>query len=106
MRTVRLVAGIGVAGMIAAIVLAIGGGSFVEDGRAILDLAWGRVTLVDLSVGLVLVAVWIIWRERAPGRWIPWVLALALLGNLTTAAYVLVRAIRASSVEEALTARS
>jgi hypothetical protein len=106
MRTMRFAAGFGVAAMVAVIAIAIGSGSFAEEGGQILDLAWGKVTLVDLYVGLLLVAVWIIWLERTPSRWIPWVVGLVLLGNLTTAAYVLLRAARTSSVTEALTGRA
>lgn len=76
------------AAMAAAIVYGLASGGFAEDGRAIWALPWGRVTLVDLFVGFFLVGAVIVWRERHPRRWIPWLLALLVLGNLVTAVYL------------------
>lgn len=74
--------------MALAIAYGIASGGFVEDGRAIWALPWGRVTLVDLFVGFGLVGAVIVWRERTPKRWLPWLAALLVLGNLVTAAYL------------------
>lgn len=68
-------------------------------GRLVDDL-WGVTTLVDLTVGLIVIGAWICVLERRPGRCIPWLIGLALLGNLTTIIYVLVRALRADSFSE------
>lgn len=100
MRTVGLV---GVMAMAAALVYGFAAGGFFEEGRALFDLAWGRVTLVDLYTGLFLFGAWIWWRERSAVRALPWLAGLIVLGSLAAAAYVLVAALRAHTVEEALT---
>ena len=70
--------------------------------RATVDTLWGVTTLVDLYVGLVLAGAWIVWRERGrPAAW-AWVAALALLGNLGLAVYVLIAALRSRDLRGAL----
>lgn len=102
MRTVGLV---GVMAMAAALVYGFTAGEFGAEGRALLDLAWGRVTLVDLYTGLFLIGAWIWWRERSAARALPWLAGLIVLGSLAAAVYVLVAARRVGTVEEALTRR-
>ena len=62
----------------------------------------GRVTLVDLGLGLLVAAAWIGWREASIKRAAPWWLALILTGNLALGIY-LIRAARSShTVQELL----
>ena len=76
-------------------------GGFSEEGEAILGLAWGRVTLIDLYVGLILFGLWVLIRERS---WVvaPWFVAFLLLGNLATAVYAFWASLRSDSMEELL----
>ena len=76
-------------------------GDFGDEGTTILDLAWGRVTLIDLYVGLGLFAAWVLLRD-GPRRAIPWLVGFVVLGNLATAIYAFAAARRAGSVEEFL----
>ncbi len=86
--TARTVGWIGVALMVGALVYGFSAGSFGAEGSQILDLAWGRVTLIDLYTGLFLVAGWILWREGSLVRALPWLIAMVFLGSLAAAAYV------------------
>jgi hypothetical protein len=49
---------------------------------------WGVVTLVDLYAGFAIVGIWIAYCERSAKRWLPWIIALLLLGNVATLAYI------------------
>ena len=51
-------------------------------------LPWGIVSLVDLYSGFILIAIWMIYREKNYTSVI-WVFFLMILGNLTTAVYVI-----------------
>ena len=51
-------------------------------------LPWGIVSLVDLYSGFILIAIWMIYREKTYISAI-WVFFLMILGNLTTAVYVI-----------------
>ena len=70
-------------------------GDFIADARHIVEVPWGLVTAIDVYVGLFLFASWILWRER--GRWqgLLWITLLLTLGNIATAAYVLMAAYHA-----------
>lgn len=51
------------------------------------QLPWGIVSLVDLYAGFTLFGLWIAYKE-SPLKTFLWVIGLILLGNLTTAVYV------------------
>ena len=51
-------------------------------------LPWGIVSLVDLYSGFILIAIWMIYREKNYTS-VVWVFFLMILGNLTTAVYVI-----------------
>lgn len=79
----------------------------LASGLAVLtDHLWGITTLVDLYFGLLLIGLWIVWVERRPLRFIPWLVALAALGNLASLAYVAVRSLKCASMNEFLTSRA
>ena len=88
------------AGMVGAIVYGFLAGSFGDEGGQILDLAWGRVTLIDLYLGLGLFAAWIAWRERSVARTFPWLVGLVGLGSLAAGLYVLLAAVRSETKED------
>lgn len=62
-------------------------GELSAEGPRLLDLAWGRVLLVDVYAGIALFAGWIAWRE-APTRATVWIVALLLLGNVVACIYL------------------
>ena len=105
MKVLQILSWLVVAAMALVIVAAFGQSSFVEEASAIWALPWGKVTVVDIYTGLLLVGAWIALRERSPLRIGLWWLALVALGNLATGAYVIVALRGANSVEEVLLGR-
>ncbi len=101
-KIVRWVAWLAVGLMTLAIALASVNGDFGAEGSALLDLAWGRVTLIDLYTGILLVSIWVWWREARPGRAALWIGVFVVTGNLGVALYVALAAGRAGSVIELL----
>lgn len=101
----RLTFVIATALMIAAIGVAMVSGSFVEEGRMLLASPWGRLTLIDLYIGLLLFSVYVIWRERSAGSSALWIAAFLVLGNLATAAYLVRAAFDAESVDDLMRRR-
>lgn len=97
-----IVGGIGVVAMLGAIAYGVSSGGFTDEFRAVLELPWGRVTLIDLGAGLLLIGAWIGWREGSVVRAIPWWIAMVLTGNLAGAAYVVWTARRSQSMSEFL----
>ncbi len=89
MRTPRIIGITGAAIMTIALVLSVANGDVSDEGSRLVNMAWGRMTLVDLYVGAALVGAWIAHRERSWPRTIVWWLALIVFGHLASAAYVL-----------------
>ena len=52
------------------------------------SLPWGIVSLVDLYAGFILIGIWISYKEKWLSALI-WNFFLMILGNLTTAIYVI-----------------
>ncbi len=102
MRTLRILSVIPVVVMGGAIANGVVSGELSAEGRAIWALAWGKVTLIDLYVGLALFGGWVAIRERRPARIGGWWLALAVTGNLAAAVYLVLATFRSSSLEELL----
>ncbi len=103
MLAIRTVSAFGVAAMVIALAIGFSNGDFTAEGGEILDLAWGRVTLVDLYVGVAIFSAFVAWRERSVAATLAWIASFVILGNLATAIYLLVASLRASSIGELLT---
>ena len=102
MTAVRILSLLGFVAMAVAIAVAFATGDFFEEGSAIWALPWGKVSLIDIYVGLAFFAAWIAYREDsiwATGAW--WV-ALVVLGNLAAAAYLATASFRAATPQELL----
>ena len=94
---IRVVAAVGVAVMTSLIVGGFTVASFTEDGGALLELAWGRVTLIDIYLAFLFGWLWIAWRERSLPRAVLWGLATLVTGSLALFAYLLGAALRATT---------
>lgn len=89
-------------GMAVAIWFGLSAGDFFAESSDIWGLAWGRVSLVDLYLGLAVFAAWVAVRETRIGITLVWWLALFLLGNLAAGLYLSVAAFRARSIPQLL----
>jgi hypothetical protein len=96
MALVRITTGLGTLAMAVAIAWGFAAASFTEEGAALLDLTWGRVTLIDIYLAFLLVWGWIAWRERSPLRAAVWLAATVVLGSLALFGYAFVASLRAS----------
>jgi hypothetical protein len=62
-----------------------------EAGRELWSDAWFRATLVDAYCGFLTFYAWVAYRERSWVGRAGWLVAIALLGNIAMAVYVLIR---------------
>ena len=76
---------------LAAIIYGLLYADFGGEGKQILQLVWGQITLFDLYLGIALFAGWVIFRDGWGGFTGLWLLSFILLGNLATCCYVLLR---------------
>ncbi len=91
LRATVIVCGFLLGILLAAIVLAAAHGSVWEGLSRLLADPWGLVTLLDLGVGLLFVGAWMAVIE--PRAWVAalWIIALLMLGNIVTLAFLLCR---------------
>ncbi|WLR42682.1 DUF1475 family protein [Bacillus carboniphilus] len=69
-------------------------GNFLFEGEQILNLLWGKITIVDFYVGISLFSIWVVFRESSLLKAVVWIISLVLLGNLTASLYVLIAAFK------------
>jgi magnesium-transporting ATPase (P-type) len=90
MKILIVLACLGAVAMTAVLVYGFVEGSFTADGRQLLGMTWGIVSLVDLYVAFILFAAWILFRDGGSLRSWAWVAAVMGLGSLAICLYVLV----------------
>ncbi len=90
--------------IVMAIAIAVGFATadFSADGKAILDLTWGVITLVDIYASFTIVWLWIAWREADVVRSLVWLVLVVTLGSLAIGAYVALAAFRADTPRDLL----
>jgi hypothetical protein len=62
-------------------------GDFSNEGKQLLGMPWGIVSLVDLYVGFALFSAWIVYREKDFLPSLIWVVLMMILGFWTGALY-------------------
>lgn len=103
MTLVRILAVAVTLGMAAAIAFGAVSGGFGSDASLIWSLAWGKVTVIDLYLGLAVFGGWVFLREKGAGRVALWWLALLVLGNLAAGIYLVMVSFKSKDIQELLT---
>lgn len=87
MRLAKAISLIGLLAMTGALIYGFTIGDFAGEGRQLLAMPWGIVSLVDLYVGFSLFSAWIVYRERSFARSLIWVVLIMTLGFFTASLY-------------------
>jgi hypothetical protein len=90
MKIAKIVALLGLLAMTAVLIYGFTVGDFAEEGKQLLSMPWGIVSLVDLYVGFALFSGWIVYREKSLWRSVIWVALMMVLGFFTASLYTLV----------------
>jgi hypothetical protein len=90
MKIAKFVALLGLLAMAAVLIYGFTVGDFAEEGKQLLSMPWGIVSLVDLYVGFILFSGWIVYRERSLWRSVVWVALMMVLGFFTASLYTLI----------------
>jgi cytochrome bd-type quinol oxidase subunit 2 len=88
MKVAKLIVFAGLLAMSVVLIYAFATGSFTTEGRQLLSMPWGVVSLVDLYVGFTLFSCWIVYRERS-WKAAAWVILMMVLGFWTGCLYTL-----------------
>jgi hypothetical protein len=90
MKIAKVIALLGLLAMTGILIYGFTVGDFAEEGRQLLSMPWGIVSLVDLYVGFVLFSGWIVYREQSFLRSLVWVALMMILGFWTASLYTLI----------------
>ena len=90
MKIAKAIALLGLLAMTAILIYGFTVGDFAAEGKQLLSMPWGIVSLVDLYVGFVLFSGWIIYREKSAVRSVVWVILMMILGFWTASLYTLI----------------
>ena len=90
MKIAKLIALLGLLAMTAVLIYGFAAGDFAEEGKQLLSMPWGIVSLVDLYVGFILFSGWIVYREKSAVRSVIWVILMMILGLWTASLYTLI----------------
>jgi hypothetical protein len=90
MRIAKGIALVGLLAMTAVLIYGFTVGNFAEEGKQLLSMPWGIVSLVDLYVGFTLFSGWIVYREKSVARSVVWVVLMMVLGFWTASLYTLI----------------
>ena len=90
MNIAKIVALLGLLAMAAVLIYGFTVGDFAEEGKQLLSMPWGIVSLVDLYVGFALFSGWIVYREKSLWRSVVWVALMIVLGFFTASLYTLI----------------
>jgi len=94
MKRSAILAGLGVCSMLIALAYGFVVGNFSLEGRQLLSMPWGIVSLVDLYVGFFLFSAWVLFREGSSLAGRMWIALVMSLGSLAMGLYVLVDLLR------------
>jgi hypothetical protein len=90
MKIARVIALLGLLAMTAVLIYGFTVGDFATEGKQLLSMPWGIVSLVDLYVGFTLFSGWIVYREKSVARSVVWVVLMMVLGFWTASLYTLI----------------
>ena len=90
MKVAKLIALLGLLAMTGVLIYGFTVGDFAEEGKQLLSMPWGIVSLVDLYVGFTLFTGWIVYREQSLARSIIWAVLMMVLGFWTASLYTFI----------------
>ena len=90
MKIAKVITLLGLLAMTAVLIYGFTAGDFAEEGKQLLSMPWGIVSLVDLYVGFFLFSGWIVYREESAVRSVVWVVLVMVLGFWTASLYALI----------------
>lgn len=90
MKIAKRIALLGLLAMTAVLIYGFTAGDFLAEGKQLLTMPWGIVSLVDLYVGFALFSCWIVFREKRLLPSVVWVSLMMVLGFWAGALYTLI----------------
>jgi hypothetical protein len=88
MRYAKILSFVGFLIMLGMLIYGFTMGDFSGEGKILLGLPWGQISLVDIYIEFILVCAWIIHREKNIIKSLIWVILVLTLGSMVSCFYV------------------
>ena len=72
-------------------------GDFWGEGSILMNMAWGKVSLIDVYVGFFLFSGWVWFREPNTFNALLWIVSIMVLGNFLCCLYATVALFRSNN---------
>ncbi|MBL8149964.1 MAG: DUF1475 family protein [Blastocatellia bacterium] len=89
MKIAKVVAFLGLFAMSGVLIYGFTQGNFNEEGKLLLSMPWGIVSMVDLYTGFTLFSGWIVYREKSVVKSLIWILLMMTLGFFAGSLYTI-----------------
>jgi len=63
-------------------------GNFTGEGKILLGMPWGQISLVDVYIEFIIVCSWIVYRENKGVKSLLWVILVLTLGSMISCLYI------------------
>lgn len=63
-------------------------GNFTGEGKILLGMPWGQISLVDIYIEFIIVCSWIVYRENSWVNSVIWVILVLTLGSIISCLYL------------------
>ena len=63
-------------------------GDFSGEGKILLGMPWGQISLVDIYIEFIIVCSWIAYREKNIVKSIVWITLILTLGSMMSCLYI------------------
>jgi len=88
MKYGKIISFIGVLIMFGMLVYGFTIGSFTGEGKILLGMPWGQISLVDIYIEFIIVCFWIVYRENNWGKSLVWIILVLVLGSMISCLYI------------------
>ena len=65
-------------------------GSFTCEGKILLGMPWGQISLVDIYIEFIIVSAWVVHRENNAIKSLIWVLLILTFGSMISCLYIFI----------------
>lgn len=63
-------------------------GNFAGEGKILLGMPWGQISLIDIYIQFIIICSWIFYREDNLGKSIIWIILVLTLGSMISCLYI------------------
>lgn len=88
MKCGKIVSFIGFLVMFSMLVYGFTIGDFTGEGKILLGMPWGQISLVDIYIEFIIVCSWIVYRENNLVKSLIWVTLVLILGSMISCLYI------------------